>query len=94
MRRCGYRTGWPRLGCSEASGLVLLVALLGWAALGCDNDTLTTFRQTATTSVGEGLKTMLGGLLDGAVAVIQNAGDGSSETAGSSTSSSSTNSAG
>jgi|GEM_PF-3235292 len=71
-----------------ALGLFLLVTLLGATGLSCDDEASATFRQEATGAIGEGLKTMVNGVLDGFVAAIESAGDGSSSTSESSSGSS------
>jgi hypothetical protein len=55
----------------------------------CDSSANATFRQTAAGPIGDGIKTIVGGIVDGAVAAVQSAGDGSSS---SSTSTNSTSS--
>lgn len=65
------------------------VACLGLFALGagvnCDSDAAYTFRQTATGPIGSGIKTIMNGILDGAIAAVQGAGDGPGASSGRST---------
>ncbi|NLX20824.1 MAG: hypothetical protein GXY55_04010 [Phycisphaerae bacterium] len=72
----GFRRGgrWR----SGAMGLVLMMVLAGSAGLSCDSDAQTEFRQTATQAIGNGVKTIVNGILDGWIAAILDAGDGAS----------------
>lgn len=64
---------------------VLVAAVLG-IATGCDiDDPWKTFADTAGTSIGSGVKTIFGGVVDGVVAVLQSSEDES--TSGTQTSS-------
>lgn len=63
---------------TAAAGLVLLSALVGVSGLSCDGDASKAFRETATGPIGEGVKGIVNGLLDGAIAAIESAGDGDS----------------
>ena len=60
-------------------GLVLVGLLVGLAGTGCDSDAQADFRQEATESIGEGVKTIVDAVIDGFVAAIVNAGDGTTE---------------
>jgi hypothetical protein len=57
---------------------LLVCGLILTATMGpsCDSDAAATFRQTATGPIGEGVKTIVNGVLDGWIAAIQDAGDG------------------
>lgn len=58
---------------------VVLVPLLLWgcAGLRCDSDAASTFRSVATSEIGEGVRTIMNGILDGLIAAVEEAGDGS-----------------
>ncbi|GMU23964.1 MAG: hypothetical protein AMXMBFR13_40410 [Phycisphaerae bacterium] len=68
---------------SAAVGLVLTTVLLGCMGPGCDHDAAQTFRQEATGAIGDGVKTIMNGVLDGLIAAVEEAGDGPSEESGS-----------
>lgn len=59
-------------------GFVLTTILVGVTGPSCDQDAQAEFRATATSAIASGVKTIVNGLIDGAAAAIQNAGDGSS----------------
>ncbi len=59
-----------------ALGLALTAIVAGSMGLSCDADAQADFRQTATQAVGDGVKTIVNGLIDGLVTAITNAGDG------------------
>ncbi len=57
-------------------GLVLFVGLaMSVMGVSCDGDAAAVFRQTATSSIGAGIKTILDGIVDGVVAAVESAGD-------------------
>jgi len=68
-----WRGGFGR---SAATGLVFLGLLVGVTGSGCDSDAQADFRQEATESIGQGVKTIVDAMIDGFVAAIVNAGDG------------------
>ena len=87
MRQPGngsYRDGFGR---SAAIGFVLVGFFLAALGTGCDSDAQADFRQEATESIGQGVKTIVDAIMDGYVAAIVNAGDGSSSSDDSSSSS-------
>jgi hypothetical protein len=59
--------------------LILGLILAGAPGVDCDHEAATTFRQTATGPIGEGVKSIVNGVLDGAIAAVQNAGDGAGD---------------
>lgn len=67
-----------RLAGSPAGLLICAGILLGAAGPSCDHDAATTFRQEATGAIGEGVKTIMNGVLDGLIAAVEEAGDGPS----------------
>ncbi len=79
MRNGDRFRGLGRLG---IIGLGLLAILVLTAGPSCDTDAANTFRKTATGPIGEGVKNITDGIIDGMIASIQNAGDDAS-TAGS-----------
>jgi len=81
---CIYRYGFGRF---AATGLVVVGFCLAALGTGCDSDAQADFRQEATASIGEGVKTIVDAIIDGYVAAIVNAGDGSSSDDDSSSSS-------
>ena len=62
-----------------ASLLIAAAVLLGCTGLACDTDAQATFRQTATDAIGSGIKTIMDSIIDGMVAAVEQAGDGSSD---------------
>lgn len=65
-----------------------LSTMVGWGVcitatasmgLGCDSAARAVFRDTATESIGEGVRTIVNGMLDGFIAAIQEAGDGNTD---------------
>ncbi len=62
-----------------AFGLILAAILLGGTGLDCDQNAQADFRDTATSAIADGLKTILEGLIDGVATAIQNAGDGETD---------------
>lgn len=79
-RQYGFRFHTPLV------GLILAAVLAGAMGLECDDDVVTTFRQTAADDIASGLKTILNAVIDGVAAAIEQAGDGSSgSTSGTST---------
>lgn len=58
----------------------ILIAGLTMSTMGvsCDGEAASVFRQTATSPIGEGLKTILYGLVDGMVAAVKSVGEGKS----------------
>ncbi len=58
----------------------ILIAGLALSVMGvsCDGDAAAVFRQTATSSIGAGIKTILDGIVDGVVAAVETRGDGTS----------------
>jgi hypothetical protein len=69
---------------------VLVAIVVGASGVSCDHEAATVFRQTATGPIGDGVKSILDGILDGVVAAIENAGSGDSDDSSSSSSSTST----
>lgn len=59
-------------------GLVIVVVLVGASGLGCDQDAQAAFRQAAVGPIGDGVRSAMNGVLDGVIAAITDAGDGSS----------------
>ncbi len=78
MRRASYRSLSRPLRRSAGVGLVLAAILIGGVDVTCDSDAGATFRQEATSAIGDGVKTILDGIVDGVVAAIGQAGDGTS----------------
>lgn len=68
LSRTRIRGPQAMLACSLMLGVTM--------GLSCDSDAAATFRQTATGPIGEGVKTIVNGVLDGWIAAIQEAGDG------------------
>lgn len=66
----------PSAGALRRIGLGLLVAfiLVGVTGVRCSGDAGATFRETATESIGNGVKDILTGVVDGLVAAIEEAG--------------------
>ncbi|MEP0844797.1 MAG: hypothetical protein HRF43_19020 [Phycisphaerae bacterium] len=62
---------------TAAALLTVGLILAGTPGLGCDNAAATTFRETATDAIGQGVKTIVNGVLDGLIAAINDAGDSS-----------------
>ncbi len=74
MERMGFR------GCATAAGALLAAALVvACTGADCDAEARATFRETATGPIGEGVKSIVNGVLDGWIATIQEAGDGGSD---------------
>ncbi|HOB74999.1 MAG TPA: hypothetical protein PKG54_10775 [Phycisphaerae bacterium] len=70
----------PRRGLRRAVlGLVLVAVLVGASGPGCDHEAAAAFREAATGPIGEGVRGIVNGVLDGVIAAIENAGDGGSE---------------
>jgi len=59
-------------------GFTAIMILAGTTGLSCDSNASAAFRETAAGTIGEGVKTILDGVIDGLIAAIQQAGDGSS----------------
>ncbi len=57
-------------------GLTALFLLGAGMGLSCDSDAAAEFRSVATSPIGEGVRTIMNGILDGVIAAVQNAGDG------------------
>lgn len=57
-------------------GLVLAAVVVGASGPGCDHEAAAVFRETATGPIGDGVKSIVNGVLDGMIAAIENAGDG------------------
>ena len=72
MRYSGRSWGIRRGG---LIGLGLVAMLVVTTGLSCDSDAANTFRKTATGPIGEGVKTIADGVIDGMIASIKNAGD-------------------
>lgn len=68
----------PRRPRRVGRALLALALAAGATGFSCDSDAAATFRQTATDDIGQGVKTIVDGVLDGLIAAIQDAGDGSS----------------
>jgi hypothetical protein len=73
MRRAEH-SRWGKV----LAAAVLSAILFGSAGLNCDQNAQADFRNTATSAVADGVKTIIDGLIDGWAAAVQNAGDGSS----------------
>ncbi len=58
--------------------LGVLSLLVFSAGAECDSEARASFRAAATGPIGDGVKSILNGILDGAIAAIEEAGDGSS----------------
>lgn len=75
----------PRSLSDRLSGAVFAMItaciLIGVAGPSCDSDAAAVFRQEATAPIGEGVKTIMNGVLDGLIAAVQDAGDGPQDTA-------------
>lgn len=64
---------------SLAGKLLIITAVLFCSTgVSCDDEAATTFRQTATSAIGSGVKTIVNGILDGVIAAVEQAGDGTS----------------
>jgi len=63
----------------SASVFVAAAVLAGAMGLECDQDARAVFRQEATPAIGEGVKTIVNGVLDGWIDAVIEAGDGPSE---------------
>jgi hypothetical protein len=52
--------------------------LVVWGCMGasCDSEAAAVFRSTATSEIGEGVRTIMNGVLDGLIAAVEEAGDG------------------
>jgi len=55
-------------------GMAIVFAVTGAS---CDSDTFATFRSEAITGVGDGVKSIMNGILDGIIAAVSDAGDAS-----------------
>jgi len=55
-------------------GMILFTS----AGVSCDSNAAASFRESATGPIGDGVKTIVDAVIDGAVAAIKDAGDGSS----------------
>jgi len=80
MRRARYRSFSGRLRRPAAVGLMLAAILVGASGWSCDSDAAATFRQETTSEIGEGVKTIVNAILDGLIAAIEQAGDGTADT--------------
>jgi len=78
MQRPGNGSWRGGFGRSAATGIVLAGLLLGVTGVSCDSDAQADFRQEVAGSIGQGVKTIVDAVIDGFVAAIVNAGDGSS----------------
>jgi hypothetical protein len=58
-------------------GLVLVSVVVGVAGTGCDHEAQTAFREAAVGPIGDGVRTTMNGVLDGIIAALEDAGDGS-----------------
>jgi len=71
--RLQSRSSWPiRL----ITGAVVTFIMVGSMGPSCDSDASATFRETATSAIGDGVRTIMNGLLDGAIAAVEAVGDG------------------
>lgn len=70
------RAGMGRCVKRVMTALFLAGVLVGATGLGCDHDAAAVFREAATGPIGEGVKGIMNGVLDGMIAAIENAGDG------------------
>ncbi len=61
-----------------AAGLVLGCVVVGF---NCDHNAQTAFREAAVGPIGDGVKSIMDGTLEGIIAALENAGDGSNEEA-------------
>ncbi len=70
-------------GFAQSAGKALLTALLLLASTGvsCDGDAANTFRKEATDDIGEGVRTIFNGVIDGVIAAVETAGDDDEEAA-------------
>ena len=66
--RCGLRK-------HLAGGLLAMVVLFGGTGLNCSSETYSVFRETATSEIGDGVKTIVNGILDGIIAALSNSDD-------------------
>jgi len=57
--------------------VILSAILMTSMGLSCDSSALTAFRQEAASSIGDGIKTIVDGVIDGLIAAVEDAGDGS-----------------
>ena len=80
MRRASHHSFSGRLRRPVGLALMLAVILVGASGWSCDSDASATFRQEATSEIGEGVKTIVNAILDGLIAAIEQAGDGTSDT--------------
>ena len=68
-------------GLRRGTGVLVLAAILMISTgLDCDQNAQADFRDTATTAIADGVKTIFEGLVDGLATAIQNAGDGTTTT--------------
>ena len=60
---------------------ILIIASLAMCVMGssCNSDAASVFRHTATSSIGEGIRVILYGLVDGVVAAVESVGDRESQ---------------
>jgi len=72
VRRSAFHSTASRL---AATGLLLGGMLLCTCGASCENSD---FRQTAASAIGDGIKTIIDGIIDGAVSAVSNAGDDAS----------------
>ena len=77
MRRATLRASCCRLGRSICAAMIMTAIMAGATGLSCDSDAAATFRQETTQDIGDGIKTILDAVVDGLVAAIEQAGDGS-----------------
>ena len=61
-----------------AYGLITMAVLFGGTGLNCSSDTLDIFRQEAASEIGDGVKSIMNGILDGIIATLSQTDDSSS----------------
>jgi len=77
MRRASHRPLFGRPARLAGVAFTLAAVLAGTTGLSCDENARAAFRDEATSAIGTGVKTILDAIIDGAVAAIEQAGDGS-----------------
>jgi len=90
-RHLSFLWAWRR---PAGAAFVATAILIGATGVSCDDDAASVFRQETTAAIGDGVKTIVDALIDGAVETIIQAGDGPSDSNSDSSSSSTSTSSG